>query len=613
MKDNKILIEIPSYHDPELLNTINSAIIQADNPERVFFAVCYQGDEEEDYQKLKKIKNCKIKWIKESETKGLCYARDLCQKMIDDEKYIYQIDSHMRFVKHWDTKMIEELLSLNDKKAIISFYPPNCTDEILKLPLDDKFFDNPTDGGLMYFDGFRDKDTPFIKIGCQSLNKNDSRYHIKSAIISGNNFFSFSDVHKEVFQDTDMYFYADELFMSLNIYTHGWNIYNSYQSYIYHQYNRKNAKFSKVENAMERERDRFIELLNHRNNKKYLNKYKIGNKRTIDDYEKFSGIDFKNRLIYMNGETGEFENGKYIGKLSYFNKKEYEMEKKLKKQDSIELLVVDIFDDYLNCIKNCLENSIFKKRISFIIGSTSKNNPSEEDYKNMNIKKFISFDNKTNYSEILNQISKYVGNNYVAIIDSSIRFFNGWDNYLCDNIKICGKNSALSSWIWEENKDLIQIFSPYLNIEKSVLNYNMYLPVLEYNSNINFNDIKNLYHASIIFSGFLFCHSKVLKKIEIDPNLNYEEHKYIYSLRLWTNGIDLYFPKFSYMVRNRKEIELNTNNSNLDVLTSLTGIKNQYSKKLEGDYLYDIGDERSLWSWYEHININYDSIEKRII
>ena len=35
----KILVEIASYKDPELLNTINSALVQADNPNRVYFSI----------------------------------------------------------------------------------------------------------------------------------------------------------------------------------------------------------------------------------------------------------------------------------------------------------------------------------------------------------------------------------------------------------------------------------------------------------------------------------------------------------------------------------------------------------------------------------------------
>ena len=55
MDKEKILIEIASYCDKELLNTVNSAIIQAEYPDRIHFAICYQGDDLDDYYELKKL------------------------------------------------------------------------------------------------------------------------------------------------------------------------------------------------------------------------------------------------------------------------------------------------------------------------------------------------------------------------------------------------------------------------------------------------------------------------------------------------------------------------------------------------------------------------------
>ncbi len=606
MNTEKILVEIASFCDPELLNTINSALIQADYPERVCFSVCYQSDDVEDYEKLKKIKNCKVVWLKEKEATGSCYARYLCQRLIDDEKYIYQIDSHMRFVKHWDTKLIEELLSLNDDKAIISFYPPTCTEEMMKLSLDDTTFDNPSNGGLMCVTEFRTPDSPFTTINCNSLIKGDEKEHKRNAFISAGNLFSFSGLHKEVLHDKNMFFYGDELFMSLKLFTYGWNVYSSGQSYIYHQYNRKNQKFPRVANAMEKEKNAFVELLNNKNDAIYLEKYDMGTKRTIDEYEKFSGIDFDNRIIYMNAETGEAENEKYIGKLSYINGRAAEREKNLSKKEIIEVIVVDLFNEYKESITNCLQNAANKESIRFIVGSISKNNPSKHDIKELNIKKFVSFNENIKYTEIVNKLTASVGDNYVAIVDSSIRFLKDWDKYLCENIKNCGNKAALTNWVWYVQDINLENVQPYFNISMKLRQFYYYLPVLEYDSTVNFSNIKNPYQTPFIFDGFIFYHSSVLKKIEFDPKLSYEEHKYLYSMRLWTSGINLYLPQVSYFIRTKEEKKLNTDNQNIDVVCALCGIRNAYSRNVEANYPYDIGNERPLWSWRDYINDNSD-------
>ena len=168
-------------------------MIQADNPDRIYFAICYQSDNLEDYEELKKIKNCRIKYLKASEAKGTCFARNLYKQMIEDEKFVFQIDSHMRFVKHYDSKLIEQLISLNDPKASISFYPPSCTEEMMTLPLDDKAFDEPCLGAIMCVKDFKKDLYPFINMQATIVNKNDKLFK-KNPLISANNYFAFEDI-----------------------------------------------------------------------------------------------------------------------------------------------------------------------------------------------------------------------------------------------------------------------------------------------------------------------------------------------------------------------------------------------------------------------------------
>lgn len=611
MKDDKILVEIAAYRDPELLNTVNSALIQADNPDRVIFSICYQSDNVEDYEKLKRIKNCRIKWLKESEAKGSCYARYLCQQMLEDEKYVFQIDSHMRFVKHWDTKLIEELLSLNDDKAIISFYPPDCNGEMMDYPLDDPVFDNPAPGGLMYANRFQDSTTPFISVLCEALVDDYNKNHLRTTLISAGNFFTFSDAHREVQHDPNMYFYGDELYMSIKLFTYGWNVYNSTKSYIYHQYCRPNHKFPSVNNAMDIEKNKLIDIIKNKNNKEYLKEHDMGLVRTIDEYEKFSGIDFENRIIYLTASTGELENEKYFNKISHMNKKLLERREYLNRKEKIEVLIVDLFGNYKECLNSCLNNSINKENISFIIGSINES-PSIEELSNMQIKKYITFDKNSHYSEILNTISKELGNSYVCVVDSSVRFINGWDDYSLYNLKLCGTKSVLTNWLYKIDKNDIDNSVAYTNIVMEVTEYKSYLPAIVYNSSINLSDIKTPYETQILFDGFIFCHSSILKEIEIDPNLRYDEQNIVYSLRLWTNGINIYIPKESFFVRVEDSNVLNTIPENFNIVYTLFRIRNRYSCVFESGYQYDIGEVRPIWAWYKQTPIDYDNDKEEI-
>ena len=607
--NDKILVEIASYCDPELLKTVNSAIIQADNKDRVYFGICYQGDDVTDYNELKKYKNCKLVYLSDAQTRGSCYARYLCHGLIEDEKYIYQIDSHMRFVKHWDTKMIENLLSFNDKKAIISFYPPDYTDGMIDAPLDDPIFDNPSSGTVMCGNYFHNEDESdyFLYKGSIIINEDDDKARKRSAFISAANFFSFSDVHKEVKNDPKMFFYGDEIAVSLRLFTNGWNVYNMGVCYIYHQYNRKIKRFASVDNKMDIEKDRFMKLIGIKKDDGELGEFVLGKDRTLKEYEDKFGIDFKNKIVYMNCETGDYYNNILKNKISYYQRRIID-EVSNKKEDlkiEIEVLVVDLFNDYNKCVEVAMKNASNSKRIKFIIGTISNN----LEFDNPNIKDIIHFDEGTSYCQILSMLSvKLNDNTNTLIIDSGMRLLSEWDKYLCENLRGCGNSSALTSWVWYTNDDVGYggLKDCYYNKVKSFKEFSNNLPVFDDNNDIELSKKKHPFLTPFISDGFLFLKSKVLKKIFIDPNLNYEEHKFLYSVRLWTYGINIYYPIMSYVLRVVDEHLLNNGEDHSKIIFALLEKNEVLGKYIEENYPYALGKERSLWTWYDSLTPTYD-------
>ena len=606
-QNSKILIEIAAYKDPELLNTVKSAIIQADYPERVYFSICYQSDDTSDYKVLKQMKNCKIKYLKESEAKGSCYARYLCQQMIDDEKYVYQIDSHMRFVKHWDTKMIEQLLSLNDEKAFISFYPTSCTEEMMLLPLDDSTFDNPTTGGLMHVGNFREGDSPFVETKCIEFSS-DNKESKKNPFVAAGNFFSFSEIHKTILHDPLMYFYGDELPMAIRYYTHGWNNYCFSESYIYHQYDRKNHSLPTVDNSSEIELYRFKQLINLDDKNIDLSEFGLGNERTLKEFEDFAGIDFSKRIIYLSAETGNYEDKKLKKEISYFKKKQKKDEVYLNRKENIEVVIIDLLGEFEKCIDTCLNNSVNKDNISFIVGTTKNDNLSKTLCEKMHIKRIINVDKNSSYSNTLSKLIEYLGDSFCTVVDSSIRFLYGWDTYLCRKNKECGSNSVLTTWVWyaEDEKEILKI-GPYNNSIKEFDYFYYFLPILKYNENIDMTKRNKPYKTPFISDGFMFCNSKIIKGIRPDPNLDYEEQKYVYSVRLFTNGVDIYYPNTSYVYRVKEENILNKEQKHYDVLCGLLGVNNIHGKYFKMNYKYGLGNKRPLWQWYEYIGYDYQN------
>ena len=613
-KTDKILVEIAAYCDPELLNTVKSAMIQADNPDRVYFAICYQDDNLDIYNELLKMSNCKLTYLTEQQARGSVFARYLCQKMIEDEKYIFQIDSHMRFVKHWDTKIIEELEMLNDPKAILSVYPPFCNESMMALPLDDPTYDKPAQGGMMYTDGFRDSATYFVQCNSLPLERKDPRAYKRNAFLAAGNMFTYAEAHKVVTHDPDMYFYGDEMPMSIRLFTHGWNVYNPGVCYVYHQYERKNQKFPPVTNAMLNENKKLMKLLGIDMAEEDLGKYGLGTERSLKEYEELFGINFKEKLVYMNAELGEYENPDYIGKISYIQQKRTERSKLKTEKETIEVIIVDLFDEYKDCIKWTLSKTENPENIQFIVATKTEKEPSASYIKKNNVKSIVKLTEKDNYVTALSKATKELGDSYVILLDGSMRLLKGWDNYLTETIKLCGQNTVLTSWVWLATPETdLNSFYNYNNVIKDLDRFYNNLPFLKFNNSVDLSKRTRPYITPFISDGFMFTKSEVFKTIPVDPSLTFEEHQCLYAVRMWTNGIDIYYPQSSFIVRTKEEQRFHGGVPHQEKVSALLGLNNYSSKKMESNYEYDLGDKRPLWAWYDLAKVEYNAEAMKII
>ena len=130
MKD-KIFIQIASYRDPQLGPTLQDMLDKADKPENLSIGICWQHSTEDKWDTLDEFqsdKRFKIIDINYLDSKGVCWARHNVQQLYAGEKYTLQLDSHHRFVKGWDTKLISMLKKLQDKgykKPLLTAYIPS--------------------------------------------------------------------------------------------------------------------------------------------------------------------------------------------------------------------------------------------------------------------------------------------------------------------------------------------------------------------------------------------------------------------------------------------------------------------------------------------------------
>lgn len=300
----RIYVQIASYRDPECQWTVKDLFEKAKYPERIFVGICWQFDPEEDkdcfeipspYPKQMRITECHWK-----DTRGVCWARNKTQQLWQGEEYTLQIDAHTRFPQNWDEMMINELAHCPGKKPLLT-----CYTAPYKLPNEIKIDAPPS---ILRAKPFSEKGV--LRFRSFYLN-NPPDKPIPSAFISCHMFFARGEVFKDVPADPHMYFDQEEISLSLRLFTHGYNIYHPSKVLCYHLYHRETS--AKRYNSPWRDGDKWkaMDELGHKRFEhlsgykthtdpevlKDLDKFGLGKERTLEQYQEYSGVDFKNRTL----------------------------------------------------------------------------------------------------------------------------------------------------------------------------------------------------------------------------------------------------------------------------------------------------------------------------
>eukprot|EP01091_Cochliopodium_minus_P019698 TRINITY_DN8361_c0_g1_i1.p1 TRINITY_DN8361_c0_g1~~TRINITY_DN8361_c0_g1_i1.p1 ORF type:complete len:402 (+),score=107.23 TRINITY_DN8361_c0_g1_i1:389-1594(+) len=246
MENDEIFVGIPSYRDNELIPTLIDLLSKCDNKERIKIGICLQDEEEYKEEIYKQLINLKLFENKEDlekqiridyvfwkEAKGPCWARYRFQQLYKKEKYYLSIDSHMRFIQSWDSKLILLINSCpNPSKSIITAYPTGY-----ELP--NKI---PTEKGIAFL-CFKE----FGKDGMMRFTGKKLREEAtKEGVVIESYFwvsgfsFSFGFVIEKVPYDPllPFLFFGEELSMTLRLFTHGFSFYCPPYNLLFHLWQR---------------------------------------------------------------------------------------------------------------------------------------------------------------------------------------------------------------------------------------------------------------------------------------------------------------------------------------------------------------------------------------
>jgi hypothetical protein len=301
-----IFISIASYRDPELENTIKSALDNADNPDSILFGVVAQYPKRE-LPDLSWVPLLTSTVMHPKQARGAGYARSEAMKLYCEEDYYLQIDSHTRFVKGWDTICIDELnkaksIAKNDK-VILSYFPAPFLVE-----------GNGKSSFIKNHKKLKDYPTTQIpalnKQGEWSAVREDFRDKERknpelSKTVLGGFIFANGSIVKEVPYDPEISFFGEEICFAIRAWTRGWDIYSPSKDIVYHFYHRgdykKIWKDSNVVSIPWKE----IEKRSHEKQKNILcgvekGIFGAGDIRSLKSYEQFVNVDFNNHYSLTN-------------------------------------------------------------------------------------------------------------------------------------------------------------------------------------------------------------------------------------------------------------------------------------------------------------------------
>jgi glycosyltransferase involved in cell wall biosynthesis len=305
-KKETIFVHLPAYRDPELVPTIKSALENAKYPKRIHFGVCRQYHPEDGFDNLDEYKNDKRFNIYEclyTEAKGLPWARAVInEQLMGDQDYILQLDSHHRFAKDWDVTLIE-MHNQREKqgyKPILAAYLP------LYTPFNDPG-GRTMEPWQQHFVCFYPHGTIFIRPGLLT-GWQDMTEAPFSRFLSGHFCFARTEWAREIKHDPDIYFSGEEINLTVRSYTHGYDMFHPHKLVVWHSTMREERSgMLKWDDDAKRgvdwwnkqntARAKIRQLFRVEDNGFDLTGYDLGTTRTIEDYEAYAGVNFKEKSV----------------------------------------------------------------------------------------------------------------------------------------------------------------------------------------------------------------------------------------------------------------------------------------------------------------------------
>lgn len=299
-RNTKIFVNIAAYRDPFLAHTIKSVLDNAKHPERVTFGVVWQyGDEE--IKELPFDKNqVRVLRVPALQSKGACWARSLAFELIQDEHFFWLLDSHLMVRKNWDELLLKQYFDTQDSKALLS-----CAVSQWDPPVGfGKWHGKPNSRAVSVANAF---------VGPLLLQMYEVRDECElpelNSFLTACNLFGHSKWIHDVPYDPDLLFLGEEISLAVRSFTHGYNHYATTVNMAAHKHDRHYRRVFSDDHPqafglLDARSNQRVESMLTGNTNVDLGIYGLGTERTVEQYEKYAGVDFKARTFEDRAKTG---------------------------------------------------------------------------------------------------------------------------------------------------------------------------------------------------------------------------------------------------------------------------------------------------------------------
>jgi hypothetical protein len=257
--EETIFISLASYRDPECRPTVENIFERARLPNRIRVAIIDQRADDEDPFCNRPQKECQ-----EDPEQVLCryqhlidyreydahlmvgptFARHIGHRMYRGEHFSMQVDSHVRFVEHWDEDIIAQWNSAGDEMAVLTTYMSDVINSIDPVTHKSTRVNRAVMCNAL-FDGVGDT-TEHVRFSVQPNNKPriQSSPMLEPFWAAG---FSFARGHFVVQVPYDAHlplvFQGEEISMSVRGFSYGYDFFAPVRNVAFHIYaNRENKE-----------------------------------------------------------------------------------------------------------------------------------------------------------------------------------------------------------------------------------------------------------------------------------------------------------------------------------------------------------------------------------